>query len=227
MDLRFWRQSEPVVQSAPQQEPVPEVTHEDFEEYRDEDEEEHLTEALALQRRAEGLERKRWLAPQQVAEMFVAYLRLHDYCALPHLVDDLDEAIDKWCDKNRVEPVNLSHVRECMRSLVGVSCSFKRLSERNPRHAPLIRRLKAMGRGTRATIYTVSPRIPAATANPTVDLEFPVAAVASPPATPKKAPKRRISRIETGQEQERKRILPSDDSEDLEIGWEIPDRRYA
>lgn len=224
---RFWRSSEPVVLEAPQPEPVAEVVYQEFEEYRDEDEEQHLTEALKLQRRAEGEQRKRWLSPIQVAEQFVAFLRLHDYCALPHLVDDLDEAIDKWCEKNRVEPVPLQHVREAMRGMIGVHCSFKRLSERNPRHAPLILRLKAMGRGTRATIYSISPRIQEATENPALDMAMPPISVIRPPAAPKKAAKRRINRTETGEEQVRQRSFPDETSEDLEIGWEIPNRRFA
>ena len=222
---RLWnRQVEPSVPPTPVSYQIPRQPLPEMELY-DDDDEDHLTEALRAQRRAQTIRPKKWLTASQIAERFVAYLRLNDYCQYPHLVDDIDEAVDKWCERNNVEPVALQAVREAMSCLPGVSRAYPRLSTRNPRHKFVLQRLKASGRtSTRATLYSVSPLVPAWTRDPGLDTygeDEPVAHIR--PAT-QLPPSRRTSRPKRDKRRESDRPDPY---EGIEIEDDPPSRRVA
>ena len=161
---RFWRTSEPVVQDAPQPEPMP---SRQIHVREPEDVYDPRPPVLRAYARAKAV-KKQYLRPEMVAEQFLDWLRAEGYCAYPYISKDLDDSLAFWYEEHVVEPLDNQIVREFIATLPGVQHLRKRLNRYNPDDRILIQRLEARGvkepkNGWRMWVYQISQEVPVET----------------------------------------------------------------
>ncbi len=83
---------------------------------------------------------KRCMVPEKIALQVVEYLRAEGLNAYPLIPEDLDEAINLWCDDAGVERVSTQTVKELIALLPGVSRPRPRLNMTKPEHRYVRRR---------------------------------------------------------------------------------------
>jgi hypothetical protein len=211
----FRRESEPVVQAAPQPEPVPEEKYDP------------RPPILRAIENAKAMKR-RWLIPHEIALHLVTWLRNEGYCDYPYLSKDVDEQVEYWCDLHGVARPDMQQVREQLSNMTDdVRYIRERLNRNNPRHAFVIQRMEARGlkeprNGWRMVLYYFyEQRVGESRECPKLPRKKQVRSRGMVSDTPAN------NRIATSPNREPVRERPAAGGDDLEIGWEIPDRRYA
>jgi len=135
--------------------------------------------ALHVAVAAERARAKRHMAPEKIALQVVEYLRAEGLHAYPLIPEDLDDAINLWCDDAGIERGSTQTIRELIALLPGVKRDRARLNPTNPKHRSVQNRLIAHKRAVKdkATFYVISDP-------PTDQLGTPEAEAWAGPGTP-------------------------------------------